>query len=64
MIDFSLFRNRLFAGGIGVALLSMVALIGVELVLSQRLQLVLGLSPLQAALFILPIPLASAWRGP
>ena len=55
MIDFSLFRNRLFAGGIGVALLSMVALIGVELVLSQRLQLVLGLSPLQAALFILPI---------
>lgn len=64
MIDFSLFRNRLFAGGIGVALLSMVALIGVELVLSQRLQLVLGLSPLQAALFILPIPLASALAGP
>ena len=64
MIDFSLFRNRLFAGGIGVALLSMVALIGVELVLSQRLQLVLGLSPLQAALFILPIPLASALARP
>ena len=64
MIDFSLFRNRLFAGGIGVALLSMLALIGVELVLSQRLQLVLGLSPLQAALFILPIPLASALAGP
>ncbi|MDQ9388552.1 multidrug efflux MFS transporter SmfY, partial [Serratia marcescens] len=64
MIDFSLFRNRLFAGGIGVALLSMVALIGIELVLSQRLQLVLGLSPLQAALFILPIPLASALAGP
>ncbi|HHK8074754.1 TPA: multidrug efflux MFS transporter SmfY [Serratia marcescens] len=64
MIDFSLFRNRLFAGGIGVALLSMVALNGVELVLSQRLQLVLGLSPLQAALFILPIPLASALAGP
>ena len=32
-----------------MALLSMLALIGVELVLSQRLQLVLGLSPLQAA---------------
>ena len=64
MIDFSLFRNRLFAGGIGVTLLSMLALIGVELVLSQRLQLVLGLSPLQAALFILPIPLASALAGP
>lgn len=64
MIDFSLFRNPLFAGGVGVALLSMVALIGVELVLSQRLQLVLGLSPLQAALFILPIPLASALAAP
>lgn len=42
----------------------MVALVGVELVLTQRLQLVLDLSPLQAALFILPIPLASALAGP
>jgi DHA2 family multidrug resistance protein-like MFS transporter len=64
MIDFSLFKNRLFAGGVGVALVSMVALVGVELVLTQRLQLVLDLSPLQAALFILPIPLASALAGP
>jgi DHA2 family multidrug resistance protein-like MFS transporter len=64
MIDFTLFQNRLFAGGVGVALLSMIALIGVELVLSQRLQLVLDLSPLQAALFILPIPLASVLAGP
>ena len=61
MIDFSLFRNRLFAGGIGV-LLSMLALIGVELVLSQACSA--SLSPLQAALFILPIPLASALAGP
>lgn len=64
MIDFSLFQNRLFAGGVGVALVSMIALVGVELVLTQRLQLVLELSPLQAALFILPIPLASALAGP
>jgi DHA2 family multidrug resistance protein-like MFS transporter len=64
MIDFSLFKNRLFTGGVGVALVSMVALVGVELVLTQRLQLVLDLSPLQAALFILPIPLASALAGP
>jgi DHA2 family multidrug resistance protein-like MFS transporter len=64
MIDFSLFKNRLFTGGVGVALMSMVALVGVELVLTQRLQLVLDLSPLQAALFILPIPLASALAGP
>ncbi|HFK7186672.1 TPA: MFS transporter [Serratia odorifera] len=64
MIDFTLFHNRLFAGGVSVAILSMVALVGVELVLSQRLQLVNGLTPLQAGLFILPIPLASALAGP
>ncbi|WP_337262356.1 MULTISPECIES: MFS transporter [unclassified Serratia (in: enterobacteria)] len=64
MIDFSLFRNRMFASGVGVAIMSMIALVGVELVLSQRLQLVLGMSPLMAALFILPIPVASALAGP
>ncbi|VTR29380.1 Methyl viologen resistance protein SmvA [Serratia fonticola] len=32
--------------------------------LSQRLQLVLGMTPLLAALFILPIPVASALAGP
>lgn len=64
MIDFSLFRNRMFASGVGVAIMSMIALVGVELVLSQRLQLVLGMSPLVAALFILPIPVASALAGP
>lgn len=64
MIDFSLFRNRLFTSGVGVAIVSMIALVGVELVLSQRLQLVLGMTPLLAALFILPIPVASALAGP
>lgn len=64
MIDFSLFRNRMFASGVGVAIMSMIALVGIELVLSQRLQLVLGMSPLVAALFILPIPVASALAGP
>ncbi len=64
MIDFSLFRNRLFTGGVSVAIVSMIALVGVELVLSQRLQLVLGMTPLMAALFILPIPVASALAGP
>lgn len=64
MIDFSLFRNRAFACGVGVAITSMIALIGIELVLSQRLQLVLGLSPFMAAMFILPIPVASALASP
>src|SRR5471030_97450 len=64
MIDFSLFCNPAFSSGVGVAIISMIALIGVELVLTQRLQLVLGLKPLMAALFILPIPVASALAGP
>ncbi|MFC0225839.1 MFS transporter [Serratia aquatilis] len=64
MIDFSLFHNRLFSCGVGVAIVSMIALVGIELVLSQRLQLVLGMTPLLAALFILPIPVASALAGP
>ncbi|MFU2318776.1 MFS transporter [Rahnella sp. PCH160] len=64
MIDFSLFRNRAFACGVGVAITSMIALIGIELVLSQRLQLVLGLTPFMAAMFILPIPVASALASP
>jgi len=64
MLDFSLFRNRQFASGICVAIVSMIALTGIELVLTQRLQLVLGLSPLLAGLTILPIPVASALASP
>ena len=37
---------------------------GMELVVSQRLQLVVGLSPLQAGLTILPIPLGAFIAGP
>ncbi|VEB97957.1 Methyl viologen resistance protein SmvA [Cedecea lapagei] len=64
MIDFSLFRNRMFASGISVAIITMIALTGIELVLTQRLQLVLGLTPLQAGLSILPIPMGSALASP
>lgn len=64
LIEFGLFRNRLFSSGVAAATVASAALIGVELVFSQRLQLVLGLSPLQAGLLILPIPLASFVAGP
>lgn len=64
MIDFSLFRNPNFTAAVVVALVSLAALVGLELVLSQRLQLVVGLSPLEAGLFILPIPLAAVVAGP
>jgi len=64
MIDFRMFRKPAIAMGMLVALLTSVAMIGVELVYSQRLQLVLGLSPLEAALSILPLPLGALAAGP
>lgn len=64
LIDFRLFRNPYFSGGVIAAIVASVALIGVELVFSQRLQLVTGLTPLQAGLAILPVPLAAFVAGP
>jgi len=64
LIDFSLFSNPIFAGGVLAAMVASGSLIGVELVYSQRLQLVQGFSPLEAGLRILPIPLAAFVAGP
>ncbi|MEI5682298.1 MFS transporter [Mesorhizobium sp. CGMCC 1.15528] len=64
LIDFSLFGNPRFSSGVATALVASGALVGVELVFSQRLQLVLGYSPLEAGLLILPIPLAAFIAGP
>ncbi|MEQ1976359.1 MFS transporter [Xenorhabdus sp. SGI240] len=64
MIDFNLFRNRVFTAGVVAAFVSTAALVGMELAVSQRFQLAMGLSPLLAGLFILPIPIASFIAGP
>lgn len=64
MIDFTLFRDRSFLAGVITATVASAALMGMELVVSQRLQLVVGLSPLQAGLTILPIPLGAFIAGP
>lgn len=64
LIDFSLFADPRFSSGVATALVASAALVGVELVLSQRLQLVLDHSPLQAGLLILPIPVAAFFAGP
>ncbi|EEG86365.1 hypothetical protein PROPEN_01356 [Proteus penneri ATCC 35198] len=47
-----------------MAVLSMVIIVGIELLLSQRLQLVAGFTPLNAALVILPIPIGSVLASP
>ncbi|WPB72697.1 MFS transporter [Archangium violaceum] len=64
LIDFTLFRQPTFAAAVAAAVISSAALVGLQLVFSQRLQLVLGLSPLQSGLFTLPLPLASFVAGP
>jgi MFS transporter, DHA2 family, multidrug resistance protein len=64
LIDFSLFKTRLFSMGVFAALVASGSMTGMELVFSQRMQLIEGMSPLQAGLVILPIPLAAFVAGP
>ncbi len=64
MIDFTLLKHPKFNAGLMMAVLSIVVIVGVELLLSQRLQLVLGYTPFEAALYIIPIPLASVIAAP
>ncbi|SDJ27894.1 MFS transporter, DHA2 family, multidrug resistance protein [Nonomuraea maritima] len=54
LLDVRLFANRVVGGALGVFLLSATALGGVYLLVTQYLQLVQGLSPLQAGLWVLP----------
>ncbi len=54
MLDMRLFRNRAFSGAVIINLLSVVALVGFLFFVSQHLQLVLGLNPINASLVLLP----------
>jgi DHA2 family multidrug resistance protein-like MFS transporter len=64
LIDFSLFANPGFRIAVIAALISQFCVLGLALVLSQRLQLVLGYSPLHAALLLVPGPIMSFIGGP
>jgi len=64
MLDFAIFRHPGFGVAVLSALVAAIALMGMELVYMQRLQLVLDMSPLQAGIFILPLPVASFISGP
>jgi DHA2 family multidrug resistance protein-like MFS transporter len=64
LIDFSLFRNTIFASSVAAAIVAAAALLGMELVFTQRLQLVQDMTPLQAGVFILPLSLAAFVAGP
>ncbi|GAA3010377.1 MFS transporter [Streptosporangium longisporum] len=63
LLDLDLFRRRAFCAGVGGVLLTVFSLVGLELMLAQYLQLVLGDSPLQAAVRLLPLMIASIAGG-
>lgn len=54
MLDMALFRRGSFSGAIVVNLLSVIALVGFLFFVAQHLQLIAGLSPLQAGLALVP----------
>ncbi|MGW3363462.1 MFS transporter [Streptosporangium canum] len=63
LLDLGLFRRRAFSVGVAAVLLTVFALVGLELMLAQYLQLVLGDSPLGAAVRMLPLMIASVAGG-
>lgn len=63
LIDFSLFKDSHFTTGVVTALLSCFVLIGMEFVVTQRLQLVLGYSPLEAGMYVVFTSIASFISG-
>lgn len=63
LIDFALFKDLRFTTGVVTALLSCFGLIGMELIVTQRLQLVLGYSPLESGLYVVFASIASFISG-
>ncbi len=64
MIDLRLLASRVIAVGALMAMTAMVALIGFELLLTQELQFVVGKTPLESGMFLLPLMIASGVCGP
>ncbi|SFX43047.1 MFS transporter [Streptomyces atratus] len=63
LIDIGLFARPAFSTAVGCIILAMLALVGLELIAVQYLQLVLGLSPLQTGLRLLPLTFAAMAAG-
>jgi DHA2 family multidrug resistance protein-like MFS transporter len=62
-LEIGLFRSREFTTGVAGVLLGVFALVGLQLMLAQYLQLVLGDSPVRAALRMLPLVLSAVIGG-
>ncbi len=64
MIDLRLLTQRVMVVGVVMALTAMITLVGFELLMAQELQFVLGKTPLEAGLFMLPLMISSGLSGP
>jgi len=52
LLDFSTFRNAAFSSGVMAAVFAMFALAGIQLITTQRFQLVAGFTPMEAGLLV------------
>ncbi|MFE2979805.1 MFS transporter [Streptomyces sp. NPDC059258] len=63
LIDVSMFARPAFSTAVGCIVLAMLALVGLQLIAVQYLQLVLGLTPLETGLRLLPLTFAAMAAG-
>ncbi|POX37350.1 MFS transporter [Streptomyces sp. Ru73] len=63
LIDMRLFARPAFGTSVGCIVLAMLALVGLQLIAVQYLQLVLGMSPLETGLRMLPLVFAAMAAG-
>ncbi len=63
LIDIRMFARATFSTSVGCIVLAMLALVGLELIAVQYLQLILGLSPLETGLRLLPLTFAAMAAG-
>ncbi|MGW4032228.1 MFS transporter [Streptomyces sp. NPDC004838] len=63
LIDMRMFARATFSTSVGCIVLAMLALVGLQLIAVQYLQLILGLSPLETGLRLLPLTFAAMAAG-
>jgi DHA2 family multidrug resistance protein-like MFS transporter len=63
LVDLRMFARPAFSASVGCIVLAMLALVGLELIAAQYLQLVLHLSPLATGLRLLPLTFAAMAAG-
>ncbi|MFB7916248.1 MFS transporter [Streptomyces sp. NPDC056061] len=63
LIDIGMFSRPAFSTSVGCIVVAMLALVGLQLIAVQYLQLVLGLSPLETGLRLLPLTFAAMAAG-